>query len=161
MWHAARLCLCLAWNDRDRAEISAPAAVAESYRHRGGNLAYARHHRNVVLEKTSLLFANIHQPTQRLRDELAQMDLSKDSRASSTADAVPAEQGEDFYISMTRSARRCNFAREGCRREADAGRRGEDRDFAAGKTWSFLPLKGVRRRQRRRYDRRSRSGSTR
>src|SRR5437773_9886678 len=42
--------------------------------------AYAKHQRNVVLEKTAALFRNENSPAElhRMRDELAQMDLSKD-----------------------------------------------------------------------------------
>src|SRR5438045_9772168 len=42
--------------------------------------AYAKHQRNVVLEKTAALFRNENSPAElrRLRDELAQMDLTKD-----------------------------------------------------------------------------------
>ncbi len=112
--------------------------------------AYAKHQRNVVLEKTTALFHNENSPAelQRLRDELAQMDLTKD-QLSKELDGrmqyMQSLQGEDFYISIDTAKKKMQF-RLGKEvvREADV-QIGEVKTVTSrsGKTWTFLPLKGA------------------
>jgi hypothetical protein len=111
--------------------------------------AYAKHQRNVVLEKTTALFRNENSPAElrRMRDELAQMDLSKE-QLSKELDGrmqfLQSMQGEDFYISIDTARKKMQFRiGKSVVREADV-QIGEARTVTSrsGKTWTFYPLKG-------------------
>ena len=112
--------------------------------------AYAKHQRNVVLEKTTALFRNENSPAElhRIRDELAQMDLSKD-QLSKELDGrmqfLQSAEGEEFYISIDTNKKKMQFRLgKAVVREADV-QIGEAKTVTSrsGKTWTFTPLKGA------------------
>jgi hypothetical protein len=111
--------------------------------------AYARHQRNVVLEKTAALFRNDNSPAelQRLRDELAQKDLDKDQLAKELdgrMQFLQSMQGQEFYISIDTDKKKLQL-RLGKEVVRDANVQiGEAKTVTSreGKTWTFLPLKG-------------------
>jgi hypothetical protein len=111
--------------------------------------AYAKHQRNVVLEKTAALFRNENSPAElhRLRDELAQMDLSKDQLAKELDGRIQflqSMEGQDFYISIDTDKKKLQLRLgKAVVREADV-QVGEAKTVTSrdGKTWTFLPLKG-------------------
>jgi hypothetical protein len=111
--------------------------------------AYAKHQRNLVLEKTTELFHNDNSPAEmrRLRDELAQADLTKDQLAKELDGRVQylqSLQKEEFYISIDTDKKKMQFRLgKAVVREADV-QIGEAKTVTSrdGKTWSFLPLKG-------------------
>jgi hypothetical protein len=112
--------------------------------------AYARHQRNVVLEKTTELFHNDNSPAemQRLRDDLAQMDLTKDQLAKeldSRTQYLQSLQKEEFYVSIDTAKKKMQFRLgKAVVREADV-QIGEAKTVTSrsGKTWTFSPLKGA------------------
>src|SRR5260370_14053109 len=76
--------------------------------------AYAKHPRNVVLEKTTALFRNENSPAElrRMRDELAQMDLSKEQlskQLDGRMQCLQSMQGGDFYISINIARQTMHF----------------------------------------------------
>lgn len=112
--------------------------------------AYAKHQRNVVVEKSAVLFRrseNSPVELNRIRDELAQMDLTKDQLAKELDGRIKymqSLQGEDFYISIDTATKKMQFRLgKSVVREADV-QIGEAKTIAArsGKTWTFYPLKG-------------------
>ncbi|MDQ6803201.1 MAG: hypothetical protein M3041_20545 [Acidobacteriota bacterium] len=111
--------------------------------------AYAKHQRNTVLEKTMELFHNDNSPAemQRLRDELAQMDLTKEQLAKELdgrTQFLQSVQKEEFYISIDTAKKKMQFRLgKAVVREVDV-QIGEAKTVTSrdGKTWSFLPLKG-------------------
>jgi hypothetical protein len=111
--------------------------------------AYAKHQRNQVLEKTTELFHNDNSPAemQRLRDELAQMDLTKDQLAKELdgrTQYLQSLEKEEFYISIDTNKKKMQFRLgKAVVREADV-QIGEAKTVTSrdGKTWSFLPLRG-------------------
>ena len=111
--------------------------------------AYAKHQRNIVLQKTGELFHNDNSPAeiQRLRDELSQMDLTKD-QLSKELDGrmqfLQSVQKDEFYISIDTDKKKMQFRLgKAVVREADV-QIGDPKTVTSrdGKTWSFLPLKG-------------------
>src|SRR5438132_7362549 len=112
--------------------------------------AWAKHQHDRVLEKTSaLLRQSENSPAElnRIRDELAQMDLTKAQLAKELdgrMQYLQSLQGEDFYISID-TARKKMQLRIGKTivRDADV-QIGEAKTLTSpsGKTWTFYPLKG-------------------
>jgi hypothetical protein len=112
--------------------------------------AYARHERSIIRAKTALLF----QPSpaspeelNRLRDELAGMDLSKEQLAKqldARVSYVESLKGQQFYISVDTQKRKL-YLRLGKQivREADV-QIGEGKTIKSGdKSWTFVPIKGA------------------
>jgi hypothetical protein len=115
-----------------------------------GTFAYAKHRRDTLDEKTSRLFAKSESSPDdlnRMRDELAQMDLTKQQLAKELdgrLEYLQTLQSEQFYISID-SAKHKLQLRLGkeIAREADV-QIGEAKTLTAGgKTWTFTPLKGA------------------
>ncbi|HXH38596.1 MAG TPA: hypothetical protein VNN08_08205 [Thermoanaerobaculia bacterium] len=112
--------------------------------------AYAKHQRDVIEGKTSILFRpNANSPAElnRMRDELSQMDLTE-AQVASEIDGrmqyLQSLQSAEFYISIDTQRKKLQF-RLGPNvvREADV-QIGEARTIKSptGKIWTFLPLKG-------------------
>jgi len=113
--------------------------------------AYAKHHRTVVMEKTAALFRgseNSPAELNRMRDELAQMDLTKAQLAKELdgrMQYMQSLQGQDFYISIDTEKKKMQFRiGKSIVREADV-QVGEAMTLTSrsGKTWTFYPLKGA------------------
>src|SRR5438067_9503616 len=113
--------------------------------------AWAKHQHDRVLGKTSaLLRQSENSPAElnRIRDELAQMDLTKTQLAKELdgrMQYLQSLQGEDFYISIDSAKKKMQF-RIGKQvvREADLQIGGAKTVTSrSGKTWSILPLKGA------------------
>ena len=117
----------------------------------GVTFVYAKHQRNVILEKTSILFQrNKNSPGElnRIRNDLSQMDLTKAQLAKELDGRMKymeSLQGEEFYISIdtNRKKLQLRLGKE-VAREADA-QIGEAKTLASrdGRTWTFVPLKGA------------------
>jgi hypothetical protein len=116
----------------------------------GVTFAFAKHERNVIDDKTANLFrpsANSPSGLNRMRDELAQMDLTKAQLAKELDGRMKylqSLQGEDFYISIDTSRKKMQFRLgKSVVREADV-QIGEAKTITArdGRTWTFYPLKG-------------------
>ena len=113
--------------------------------------AYAKHRRNTLDEKTAILFRrNENSPAElnRMRDELAQMDLTKQQLArelDGRMQYLQTLQSEQFYISID-TAKKKFFFRLGkeIARDADV-QIGEAKTLQSkgGRTWTFYPLKGA------------------
>jgi len=114
------------------------------------SFAYAKHQRDVIRRKTVILFRNENSPAElnRMRDELAQIDLTKEQLAKELdgrMQYMQALQGGDFYISIDTAKRKLQFRiGKSIVREADV-QIGETRTVTSrsGKTWTFSPLKGA------------------
>ena len=112
--------------------------------------AYAKHQRNVIQEKSAILFRrNENSPGDliRIRDDLAQMDLTKQQLAKELdgrMQYLQMLQSEQFYISIDTAKKKFQF-RLGKEvvRDADV-QIGEAKTIqsSSGKTWTFYPLKG-------------------
>lgn len=112
--------------------------------------AYAKHQRDVIDQKTSILFR--HSPNSpvelnRMRDELSQMDLTQtqlENEIDGRMQYLQSLQSEQFYISIDTRRQKLQF-RLGAAvvRETDV-QIGAARKITSstGKTWTFLPLKG-------------------
>jgi hypothetical protein len=112
--------------------------------------AYARHQRDVIETKTSILFKrNANSPAElnRIRDELSQADLTEaqlNHELDGRMQYLKTLQSEEFYISIDTQRKKMQFRLgRAVVREADV-QIGEARTIKArsGKTWTFLPLKG-------------------
>src|SRR5262249_53968354 len=111
--------------------------------------AFAKHQRGVVLTKTAALFHNDNSPAElnRLRDELAQMDLTKEQLATELDGRMKflqSLQGEEFYISIDTQKKKMQFRfGKSVVREADV-QIGPPQivKSSSGKTWTFYQLKG-------------------
>jgi hypothetical protein len=112
--------------------------------------AYAKHQRDAIEAKTAVLFrhsANSPVELNRMREELSQMDLTQ-GQLKHEIDArmqyLQSQQSAQFYISIDtqRKKMQFRFGRD-IVRETDV-QIGEAKTIksAAGKTWTFLPLKG-------------------
>ena len=111
--------------------------------------AYAKHRRDTLDAKTARLFA--HSGTSpddlnRMRDELAEMDLTKQQLAGELdgrMQYLQTLQSQQFYISIDTSRKKFQFRfGKEVLREADI-QIGEAKTLTAGgKTWTFAPLKG-------------------
>jgi hypothetical protein len=112
--------------------------------------AYAKHQRNEIDTKSAILFrptANSPAELNRIRDELAQMDLSGAQLAREIDGRVKyleSLKGAQFYISIDTQKKTLQFrfgkdvVRE-CPVEIGEAKTITGRN---GKTWTFLPLKG-------------------
>lgn len=116
----------------------------------GVTFAFAKHQRNVIDDKTAILFrpsANSPSGLNRMRDELAQMDLTKAQLAKELDGRMKylqSLQGEDFYISIDTSRKKMQFRLgKSVVREADA-QIGDAKTITSrdGRTWTFYALKG-------------------
>jgi hypothetical protein len=113
--------------------------------------AYARHERDVIETKTSILFKrNANSPAElnRIRDELSQADLTQaqlNRELDGRMQYLKTLQSEEFYISIDTQRKKMQFRLgRAVVREADV-QIGEAKTIKApsGKTWTFLPLKGA------------------
>lgn len=112
--------------------------------------AYARYQRDVIVKKSSILFRrgeNNPADLNRMRDDLAQMDLTK-AQLANELDArmqyLQSLAGEDFYISIDTASKKMQFRiGKDVVREA-AVQIGEPKTLTSrsGKTWTFYALKG-------------------
>jgi len=112
--------------------------------------AYAKHQRDVIEEKTAILFRHTeNSPVElnRMRDELSQMDLTQaqlKQEIDGRMQYLQSQQSAEFYISIDTQRKKMQF-RFGpdIVRETDV-QIGEAKTIKspAGKTWTFLPLKG-------------------
>jgi len=116
----------------------------------GATFVYAKHQRDVIEEKTAILFrhtANSPVELNRMRDELSQMDLTQ-AQLKQEIDArmqyLQSQQSAQFYISIDtqRKKMQFRFGRD-IVRETDV-QIGDAKTIKSptGKTWTFLPLKG-------------------
>ncbi|HEY4643075.1 MAG TPA: L,D-transpeptidase [Thermoanaerobaculia bacterium] len=112
--------------------------------------AYARHQRDIIETKTAVLFKrNANSPAElnRIRDELSQMDLTQaqlNRELDGRIQYLKTLQSEEFYISIDTQRKKMQFRLgRSVVRECDV-RIGEAKTITspAGKTWTFLPLKG-------------------
>ena len=112
--------------------------------------AYAKHQRDVIDDKTAILFRhNDNSPAElnRMRDELSQMDLTQEQlkhEIDARMQYLQSQQSEEFYISIDTQRKKMQFRfGRAVVREADV-QIGEAKTITspAGKTWTFLPLKG-------------------
>ena len=112
--------------------------------------AYAKHQRDVIDDKTSILFRhNANSPAElnRMRDELSQMELSQAQLKSEIDGRMQYLQGlqsAQFYISIDTYRKKLQLRLgPAVVREADV-QIGEGKRITSrtGKTWTFLPLKG-------------------
>lgn len=112
--------------------------------------AYARHQRDIIDARFSLLFrpsANSPAELNRMRDELSRMDLTQ-AQLTREIDGrmqyLQSLQSAEFYLSIDTRRKKLQF-RLGPTlvREADV-QIGEAETIKSptGKTWTFLPLKG-------------------
>ncbi len=116
-----------------------------------GTFLYARQQRDTIDEKTALLFKHSESsPAEldRMRDELAQMDLTREQLAKELdgrMDYLRALQGSQFYLSIDTAKHKMQFRLgRDVVRECDVVV-GEQRTIKAsdGRTWTFVPLKGA------------------
>lgn len=111
--------------------------------------AYARQHRVQIRQQTAVLF----RPTpanpmelNHIRDELSQMDLSREQLAKELDGRMKYLQsikGEEFYVSIDTSRHKMQFRLgENVVRDCDV-QIGEGKTINwKGKTWTFVPVKG-------------------
>lgn len=113
--------------------------------------AYAKHQRDVISEKTAILFSPT--PTNpaeliRIRQELSDMDLSRTQLAQQLDSRLQMLQGlnaEQFYIAIDTKKSKFYFRfGKDVVREADA-QIGPQATVTSpgGKTWTFIPAKGA------------------
>jgi hypothetical protein len=112
--------------------------------------AYAKHQRDVIDDKTSILFRhNDNSPAElnRMRDELSQMDLTQAQlrrEIDGRMQYLQSQQSEQFYVSIDTQRKKLQL-RLGPTvvREAEV-QIGDAKTITSpsGKTWTFLPLKG-------------------
>lgn len=111
--------------------------------------AYAKHHRNVIREKSVILFrGSPSSPAElnRIRHELSQLELTRDQLSrelDGRMQYMQSLEGEEFYISIDTQRRKLQLRLgHDVVREADV-QIGEPRTIQKGsKTWTFVPLKG-------------------
>lgn len=111
--------------------------------------AYAKHRRDTLDTKTARLFQHSDKSPDdlnRMRDELAQMDLTKQQlgkELDGRMQYLQTVQSEQFYISIDTAKKKMQlrFGKEVAR---EAGIQvGEAKTLTSGgKTWTFTPLKG-------------------
>jgi len=113
--------------------------------------AYAKHQRNVIHEKTAILFrVNENSPSElnRIRNDLSQADLTKAQLAKELDGRMKyleSLQGEEFYISIDTNRKKLQLRLgKQVAREADV-QIGEAKTLTSrdGRTWTFVPLKGA------------------
>jgi hypothetical protein len=111
--------------------------------------AYAKHRRDTLDSKTARLFAPSETSPadlNRMRDELAEMDLTKQQLAGELdgrLQYLQTLQSEQFYISIDTAKKKFQFRfGKEVLREADI-QIGDAKTLTSGtKTWTFTPLKG-------------------
>lgn len=112
--------------------------------------AYARHQRDIIEDKTAILFKhNENSPVElnRMRDELSQMDLNQAQlgrEIDGRMQYLQSLQSEQFYISIDTQRKKLQFRLgRAIVRETDV-QIGEAKTISSptGKKWTFLPLKG-------------------
>lgn len=111
--------------------------------------AFASYQRRVVQRKTAVLFhQNANSPAElnRIRDELAQMDLTRE-QLGSELDAriayLKSLEGEDFYISIDAGKGVMQFRLgKNVVRESNVEIGPPRTVNENGRTWTFFPLKG-------------------
>jgi len=117
----------------------------------GVTFAYAKHQRNVIHEKTAILFrVNENSPSElnRIRNDLSQADLTKAELAKELDGRMKyleSLQGEEFYISIDTNRKKLQLRLgKQVAREADV-QIGEAKTLTSrdGRTWTFVPLKGA------------------
>jgi hypothetical protein len=114
--------------------------------------AYAKHQRDVVREKMSILFkpspASSPAELNRIRDELSEMDLTKAQLAHELDARLKYAQNlssGEFYIAVDTAKRKFYFRLgNDVVRDADAVL-GDAKTIKSpdGKSWTFVPLKGA------------------
>ncbi|HEY6141676.1 MAG TPA: L,D-transpeptidase [Thermoanaerobaculia bacterium] len=116
-----------------------------------GTFLYARQQRDTIDDRAALLFKRSESSPaalDRMRDELAQMDLTREQLAKELdgrTDYLRALQGSQFYLSIDTTRRKMQFRLgRDVVRECDVVV-GEQRTIKAsdGRTWTFVPLKGA------------------
>ena len=117
----------------------------------GVTFAYAKHQRNVIHEKTAILFrVNENSPSElnRIRNDLSQADLTKAELAKELDGRMKymeSLQGEEFYISIDTNRKKLQLRLgKQVAREADV-QIGEAKTLTSrdARTWTFVPLKGA------------------
>jgi hypothetical protein len=112
--------------------------------------AYAKHQRDIIEEKTAILFRhNDNSPAElnRMRDELSQMDLTQAQLAheiDGRMTYLKSLQGEQFYISIDTHTKKLQFRLgRAVVRESDV-QIGDAKTITSpsGRKWTFVPLKG-------------------
>jgi len=114
-----------------------------------GTFAFARYKHDAIESKTAVLFQkNANNPAElnRMRDQLAQMDLDKQQLArelDARMQYLQSLEGEDFYISIDTTKKTLQFRiGKDVVREAPV-EIGEPKTLTdGGKTWTFSQLKG-------------------
>lgn len=112
--------------------------------------AYAKHQRDVIDEKTAILFRhNDNSPAElnRMRDELSQMDLTQAQlrrEIDGRMQYLQSLQSEEFYISIDTQRKQLQFRLGRAIVREVVVQIGETKTITSstGKTWTFLPLKG-------------------
>lgn len=111
---------------------------------------YAKHRRDTLDQKTALLFKHSDSSPDdlnKIRDDLAQMDLTKQQLAKELdgrMQYLQTLQSEQFYISIDSAKKKFQFRLgKEILREADI-EIGEAKTLTSknGKTWTYTPLKG-------------------
>ena len=112
--------------------------------------AFAKYQRNLVVEKTAILFKrspNSPSELNRMREDLAQMDVSGAQLAQEVDGRLKyleSQQSADFYISIDTQRRtlQLRFGKDVVRECAVEIGPAKTITGRSGKTWTFLPLKG-------------------
>jgi len=116
-----------------------------------GTFLFARHQRDAIDAKSAFLFRrNENSPYElnRIRDELAAMDLTREQLARELDGRMAyleSLRGSQFYLSIDTARRKMQFRLgRDIVRECDVVA-GDRRTIAArdGRTWTFVPLKGA------------------
>jgi len=116
-----------------------------------GTYLYARHQRDIVEQKTAILFKKSeNSPAEviRVRNELAQMDLTETQLAKQLdfrmqyAESLKSAQ---FYIAVDTAKRKMDFrlGNEILREMDVQGGEGKSLKGSNGKSWDFVPVKGA------------------
>jgi hypothetical protein len=110
----------------------------------------ARHQREVIREKTALLFQpapKSNDELNRVREQLADMDLTRDQltrELDAKLDYLRALQSEEFYIAIDTAKRKLSLRiGKDVAREADVAIGDAKTITGSGRTWTFVPLKGA------------------
>lgn len=115
-------------------------------------LALARYHRDQVTQDYSdVLTAELRTPQEvnRIKDELATMDLTREQlehELQGRMKFIESLKSENFYLSVDTEAKKLRFHYGGAvLREADIaiGGQATAEDADAGKSWTFVPVKGA------------------
>ncbi|HEY4640937.1 MAG TPA: hypothetical protein VII75_06295 [Thermoanaerobaculia bacterium] len=109
----------------------------------------ARHEREVIRQKTALLFQPAPKSSDelnRVREQLADMNLTRGQLArelDAKADYLHALQSEEFYLAIDTAKRKLSLRiGKDVVREADVEIGPAKTITGNGRTWTFVPLKG-------------------